>query len=143
MQSVKICLHLALIAFLYQQFMTDNDQTINVRTHIATAKQNKKRFPTSNQTIFSIITKYQTKVLIFFSSYMDIAFDNQNRMINTIGFESTVLDLANHVESSPVKTCFFANSCFVYSNIKTLQIFLLEIKKKISMIEQVIFHFKI
>lgn len=57
--------------------LTDNDQTINIRTHITTSKQNKKRFPTSNQTIFSIIIKYQTKVLIFFSSYMDIAFDNQ------------------------------------------------------------------
>lgn len=121
--------------------MTDNDQTINVRTHIATAKQNKKRFPTSNQTIFSIITKYQTKVLIFFSSYLDIAFDNQKSYNKYNWFRIHVLDLANHVESSPVKTSFCVNSCLYFLISKHLRFFYK--KKKISMIEQVIFHFKI
>jgi hypothetical protein len=110
--------------------MTDNDQTINVRTHIATAKQNKKRFPTSNQTI-----------LIFFSSYLDIAFDNQKSYNKYNWFRIHVLDLANHVESSPVKTSFCVNSCLYFLISKHLRFFYK--KKKISMIEQVIFHFKI
>lgn len=104
--------------------MTDNDQTINVRTHIATAKQNKKRFPTSNQTIFSIITKYQTKALIFFSSYLDIAFDNQKSYNKYNWFRIHVLDLANHVESSPVKTCFCVNSCLYFRISKHFRFFI-------------------
>lgn len=99
--------------------MTDNDQTINVRTHIATAKQNKKRFPTSNQTI-----------LIFFSSYLDIAFDNQKSYNKYNWFRIHVLDLANHVESSPVKTCFCVNSCLYFRISKHLRFFYQKKKKK-------------